>query len=489
MTFRTEVSTDCLDERSAGNARHRDKRPLARFRRGWRSRVAVASLASCTALLGMVGSAAVSAAPSSSRTAVRSGVTTKLPCPDHEGSPIEQFGSAVISLGEARYPDAFAGAYATACGTHLVIGVVRSAHDSAAFLAAVAARTSAATPYSLVGVQNSWSALSALSGKVAATTWARWQSEGLAIQSFGPDARTDTLLVTLETPTSRDLAALTAVARSLRAATGAVTDATYTTAAERVLQMRLGAAVRVAPRFGSVLTTVDRYDENPPFYGGDQITSVSGGYETWCTGGFAVKALEGNRAGDDFMLTAGHCGGAADWYLSGCNLCENHEGFDMGSTSTIWWQDPAHDDFQAILVQPPGGSSALGYVYYSGGYSRTVEKADVVTPGLPFTFDGSVTGEVRGVTAVTGDTCAYITDHQTGQVYEACNLIEGESSGATVCQAGDSGGPSYVVDGSTGGADPVGTIVAAGTSDGYPICFAELIGQELSTAHAQLLLG
>jgi hypothetical protein len=151
----------------------------------------------------------------------------------------------------------------------------------------------------------------------------------------------------------------------------------------------------------------------------------------------------------------------------------------MGWTSTIYFEDPARDDFQAILTQPIGASSAAGYVYGTG-YTYYVEGVDNVGYGQPFTFDGSVTGEVRGATAGYSGLCEWFDKHTV----EDCNLIEGTDT-STICQSGDSGGPTFVVNGNTGGVYAVGTIVGGASND----CFAETIGWEESASETALLLG
>jgi hypothetical protein len=226
-------------------------------------------------------------------------------------------------------------------------------------------------------------------------------------------------LVTLESPTSDDLAALSSTATSVGIATAPVTPETYVAVAGQVLAALYGNAVGVATAYGIPLTLFDRFTDYSPFYGGDQIEYETSGGEAVCTGGFAVVALVGNRAGDDFMLSAGHCGDAAAWYLTGCQECSG-DGTDMGWTSTIYFEDPARDDFQAILTQPIGASSAAGYVYGTG-YTYYVEGVDNVGYGQPFTFDGSVTGEVRGATAGYSGLCEWFDKHTV----EDCNLIEG----------------------------------------------------------------
>jgi hypothetical protein len=144
-----------------------------RDRRHWagRHRTILAVLVLAVALL-VVSHARASAAALSSSTAVAS------QCGDVEVSPMSQFGSEVITLGETTYPDAFAGAFVSDCDTLLTIGVVSSAPDSSAFLAAVAARSSAETTYTVADESNSWAVLSELTQKLSDVTWAQWESYG-----------------------------------------------------------------------------------------------------------------------------------------------------------------------------------------------------------------------------------------------------------------------------------------------------------------------
>jgi hypothetical protein len=69
-----------------------------------------------------------------------------------------------------------------------------------------------------------------------------------------------------------------------------------------------GSAVRVLVDSGSGLYA-SRYGDTPPFNGGDQIITPSGG-ETTCTSGFGMQDA---TTGREYLLTAGHCG-SATWY-------------------------------------------------------------------------------------------------------------------------------------------------------------------------------
>ncbi len=168
---------------------------------------------------------------------------------------MSQFGSAVTLLGEGTYPNAFAGAYATGCDRLLTIEVVSTASDSSAFLAAVAAKKSADTPYNVVNAANSWTFLSELTDKLASVSLAEWKSLGISVDSFGPDSSTDRVLVTLQQPTSDDLVSLNSTAQSvLGSAAEPVTPANYIGVAGQVLVALYDDTLSVSDQYGPVAT-------------------------------------------------------------------------------------------------------------------------------------------------------------------------------------------------------------------------------------------
>ena len=468
---------DCADGRKAHRSRSLWRRTAASRLR----RLSLARSLAALVLAMTVGTIMVVATGTSVATTPRSTTSTNSQCVDDEGSPMSLFGSAITSLGEsATYQDAFAGAYATDCDTHLTIAVVPTAADSTAFLAAVAADSTAGVSYSVVDGSNSWAALTGLTTQLSSLTWPQWKADGLDVQGFGPDASTDTVLVTLESPTSEDLVALGSTAGSIGIVTPPVTAATYQVLAAQVLVALYGNRVSVASIYGQPLSLfLNRFTDTTPYSGGDQVTYVANGLETWCTTGFAVR---GNGSGDDFLLTAGHCGTTSGWYLSG-RQSGYGDGTDMGGTSGSgnYFQDPAEDDFQTILTLPIGSNSAEGYIYYGTGDTKYyIEGPATVAKGQKMTFDGSVTGQVRGATAGNSGLCEWFDSHTV----QVCHLIEGTDS-ATICQSGDSGGPVIVVDDNTGGATAVATIVGGSETD----CYGETIGQEESASNTTLLVG
>ena len=83
----------------------------------------------------------------------------------------------------------------------------------------------------------------------------------------------------------------------------------------------------------------DRYDDSPPWWGGDQIwNKMLGGA---CTSGFAVV----DPGGQDAVLTASHCGPPAsiddisDWCGSQGTTCQD-TGSKLGQVEYYWgWYD------------------------------------------------------------------------------------------------------------------------------------------------------
>ena len=53
---------------------------------------------------------------------------------------------------------------------------------------------------------------------------------------------------------------------------------------------------------GDIQRVASRFNDFPPFWGGDQIYEIGGGIKDYCSSGFAVL-----KSGSPYMLTAGHC--------------------------------------------------------------------------------------------------------------------------------------------------------------------------------------
>lgn len=149
----------------------------------------------------------------------------------------------------------------------------------------------------------------------------------------------------------------------------------------------------------------------------------------------------------------------------------------MGSTSTSYFLNSGHDDFQTI------GTSTQGYVWGNGGSWYPVLGQVVPAVGSDITFDGSVTGEVRGVHVDKVGICTTFGLDYPPWGEEVCNLIQATGS-SPICASGDSGGP---VDQHTSGAsdspvDAVGTIIGFSGNT----CWAEEISREESASNTHL---
>lgn len=171
-----------------------------------------------------------------------------------EGTPLEYFGGSVNVLGENSYADVFAGSLISECGSRLTIAIVPSAPDSRAFLNAVAALDTGNLPYTVRDVSRSWATLAELTNTLASVSWTEQKAAGLAIQGFGPDPSTDTVVVTLEAPAAQDLAAVDSEANELGLSHPAVTAATYPSLAAQVLTALYGGRFSVAPAYGAPLS-------------------------------------------------------------------------------------------------------------------------------------------------------------------------------------------------------------------------------------------
>lgn len=423
----------------------------------------------CVALLTLSLVAAASSSPARPAGARSEGSAASC---SQEGSALESFASEVDTIGESTFADTFGGAFISGCD-EVEVWVVQGASDSGAFLDAVAADATGSS-YATLAAEFSWESLAALTKELASVGSGSWQQEGLSVQRFGPDATGNRVLVSLAAPSAADLASISSEAVSLGITTAPVTSSSYTSVAGQVLSVLYGPAVSVATSYVSpaAVLSINRYTDVSPFWGGDQIER--GGGASICTGGFAVV---GNSSGHDFMLTAGHCGTASAWYLTGSNGGDG-DGTEMGGTSTNYFGDGNYDDFQTIATLPHGSASTDPAVWGNSGSTYGVIGSTDPSSGSHMTFDGSVTGMVQGATVGGSDLCVWFDDDTVLD----CNLIEGTDS-STICQLGDSGGPVFVVDGTTGDVYAVGTVV--GEDDGTT-CWAEMIGEEESVSNTTL---
>jgi hypothetical protein len=183
------------------------------------------------------------------------------------------------------------------------------------------------------------------------------------------------------------------------------------------------------------------------FFAGDGIWFISGGSPS-CTSRFSFT---GNNSGNTFMLTAGHCGGAAAW-------TNNTSKYYMGPISTDYYANGTTYDIETVRT------STAGKAWGENGTEYPIIGTQFIQPPNAVTFSGMVSNEVNGVAVTaTNLTIAYPNGRKIYPVSKA------EKSGYTVCQGGDSGAPVFVrTDGAGSKSYAVGIFVATYVVNGVP---------------------
>jgi hypothetical protein len=422
-----------------------------------RTRVAALAgvLALAAGLTAGLGAATTASAAAASTTAATS-------------AELQNFAANVETLGETRFPDTFAGAALTSAG---VVIVYSTNTRDAALSSAMAKLNTGNYPLGYIAARFSYSKLDALNSALAAAQ-AELQKDGVELFMSEPNAATGAVDVTLLRPTSADFARLNS-SGVISPAPGRLTTANYSRAASAVISSIAGSGYAVEPAWQSQPATTTtpnssdsaagRFNGTAPFSGGDYIKGSNG---LNCTGGFSV---EGSKSHNPFMLTAGHCG-RTTW---------STPAQVMGRTSSLYWRNPARDDFQTIRV-----GSARGNV---NGNTAEYSVVGQVVParGSLLTLDGSITGEVHGIKVLSNNATIYNIKGPGGVKFTASHLV----TAAGPCTGGDSGGPMYVRVPAPLQVRAVGTIVAYyGLPSGGFACAGERIGYELSASNTSLIL-
>ncbi|MBB6395746.1 streptogrisin D [Actinomadura coerulea] len=185
------------------------------------------------------------------------------------------------------------------------------------------------------------------------------------------------------------------------------TDATVTgtrmAAVQRTVR-RMGAAVRMVRVPGSLHTLA---------LGGDAIF----GQGARCSLGFNVR-----RGGEDFFLTAGHCGNEVR------NWAADQQGAEALGTTVD--SDFPGNDF--ALVQTEQGGAGQSAVNLYDGRAQQITRAGEAVVGQRVFRSGSTTGVHSGSVTATGATVNFAEGTVTGMIQ------------TTVCaEPGDSGGPLF----------------------------------------------
>jgi hypothetical protein len=226
--------------------------------------------------------------------------------------------------------------------------------------------------------------------------------------------------------------------------TVAVPQATGTQATKAVP----ATSVPVSVTTGALPRQADRFEDTPPFFGGDYMQAAPNAGPA-CTTGFAVE----NSNAEQFMLTASHCSpsGIGTWYtgegsgqltigsVAGWAGSEDAMIISTSSEGTVW---------TGAALNDPNNQTALAV---NGGGDPTVGEFDCAS--------GSFSGEQCNVEVVATNQVIQSCDNngQNCAVYD--DIAQAEQQNHTDAAGnGDSGGPVYTV--LAGGANARGTITA-----------------------------
>jgi hypothetical protein len=373
---------------------------------------------------------------------------------------VQLFASRVETLGADNYPNSFAGATLTSAGITEVYAILAS---DAQLVRAINAINTAGYPVEIIGVGRSYNELNTTNAVLTAAS-GRLREEGIEVTQSWPDPAAGAVMVSIAEPNNSDIAALTSV-KGTR-----VTASDYMDTVSGLLKSEFGQGVTLQSQYSRMWFASGRNNDTAPFYDGDRIyrSNVS------CTGGFNML---GNRSGHVFMLTAGHC--LSGTWRTGAQT--------VGSTSTNYLSGSSTHDYQTIYA--PGGG--LGVVWGNSGALYPVTNQLLPAVGAAITFDGSVTGEVRGNTVNAVNASVYAYNGINNTYYTAYPVVEATNpNGTWICQSGDSGGPVYS---HTPSSDvwAVGTISAFypayPNAPGGATCAAAQIGDEESVTNTSLI--
>ena len=175
------------------------------------------------------------------------------------------------------------------------------------------------------------------------------------------------------------------------------------------------------PRPCSRTNEADRYNDSPPWNGGDQLVSDGTNF-TACTSGFGVHDA---ATGTHYLTTAGHCG-AHFWWNTWAGFPIRDNSTLVGSTSGSVWNGVYFNN--RVDTQKIAASSSN--TIWTGSATRRYISAPLdVAQGDPTCIEGSF--------SLTRCGTIYATDFGEGGTQYLVSL----SNGSTVF--GDSGAPSW----------------------------------------------
>ncbi len=212
--------------------------------------------------------------------------------------------------------------------------------------------------------------------------------------------------------------------------------------------------------------TKDRFADVSPYYGGDAVWFDNQGNGTLCTDSFAYK---GKASGDEFTLTAGHCGGST----MDTNINSPRE---IGGLGTRYFTDGGYD------VESFHCNGCQGTVWWQDSNTHDIIGTLNAGVGELVTLDGAASEEVPGNLVQKYDICVkFADDNKT-----TCHLSQTFQSGVTACQPGDSGGPAYQRISGTSDVYAVGVIVGEGDALGQT-CYYNDIGDVLTLVNGNIV--
>lgn len=185
---------------------------------------------------------------------------------------------------------------------------------------------------------------------------------------------------------------------------------------------------------GDVPEPAGRLNDTPEFKGGGQLRFPKGdGWWGTCTAGFAVR----NRAGQESLVTAGHCGHPGMWFYNGDwshwvgSASDEHVSYDLLLVPT-----QQRDASAGLVFNNRWGDSRDGTMQVNG-WHHPYHNEYLCT-------SGSMTGEVCGVRVDTSTAYSYCT-YNGWNVWECYGGMyrAWQNAGLRSNQGGDSGGPVY----------------------------------------------
>jgi hypothetical protein len=217
-----------------------------------------------------------------------------------------------------------------------------------------------------------------------------------------------------------------------------------------------------------------RFCDTPPFYAGDEISIAGGAGASGCTSNFTFSGAI--HPANIWSLTARHCGGSPG---SAVTLTES--GAADGNIATQYVTDGAGHtvDFQSFncncedtFVWYAGTGNQAGSDYDVTGQCNCYSGNDVAT-------DGRASGQETDW-AVQGSGPGCIDNDESN----TCDVEEGYNANQTVgAEGGDSGGPVYQRQGSSGDVLATGLMLA---SQGTTIVWYQVIDEMESLASINL---